>query len=157
MFSVTTSSLRPLFRFNHSMWKGCVTPILSTFKGLHSPHLSMIPVWPLLCAKILHERYELVRKRSLEHNHWPNASSALETERERERACMCERERKGIMRFAEAPPHWHRSMIHSTAHPKPANEALRVVAAAAASAYTIHLFSPSILACPLLSFMFLSA
>lgn len=45
-------------------------------------------------------------------------------------------------------------MIHATAHHKPANEALSVVAAAAASEYTIHLVSPSILACPLLPLSF---
>lgn len=98
----------------------------------------MNPVQSLLFAKILHARYELVRKRSLEHNRWPNASSALEMEREH----VCEREGKGIKRLAEAPPHWHRSMIHTTAHHKPANEVLSVVATAAASEYTIPLFSP---------------
>lgn len=114
------------------------------FKVLHQPHLWTVLAQPLLCAKILQARYELVRKRSLEHNRWLNASSALEMERE----SMCESERKGIKRLAEAPPHWQRSMIHATAHHKPANEALSVEATAAASKYTTPLFSP-ILACPL--------
>lgn len=71
----------------------------------------------------------------------------------KQRESMCERERKGIKRLAEAPPHWHRSMIHATAHHKPASEALIVVATAATSEYTIPLFSPAILSFlyPLLS------